>query len=338
MRDSIALTRLTIPMSVIHRFEQDPNAVRIQKLLIYVCKNRWESDSTRLNSASWRSLIEEVQAQYPTIEQLRSRLTHQIGTLNKSAEYALIGQIILSVLERVYAQDATTVVTAPKSSKLDQDVNVSRIKKLLIYTCRKYWEANSYVIEQISTSELLDELMEKYPTLEGVRSGLNKIVKTLNKPVEYSLVAEIILREVESLYGEESSNPVIESIEQINLFDVRQEILKYANPLKAKILLFSSVYYQFNFCSQDWSNLKLYSLDGLLRTVLTQVETIEQFEQLLNEKASCLKEPETYLEIVPLFMRSLKSNYNALRQNLLTSLRTSSAADRTLASSTKPAL
>ncbi len=335
MRDSIALTRLTVPLNVIHQFEQDPNAVRIQKLLLYVCRNRWESDIPRFDAASWRSLIEEIQAHYPTIEQLRSRLTHQIGTLNKSAEYALIGQVILSVLERVYAQGATTIVTAPK---LDQDVNLSRIKKLLIYTCRKYWEANSYVIEQISTSELLDELMEKYTTLEELRSGLTRIVKTLNKPAEYSLVAEIILREVESLYGKESSNSVVESIQHIDLFDIRQEICKYTNPLKAKILLFSSVYYQFDFCSQDWSNLKLYSLDGLLRTVLTQVETIEQFEQLLNEKASCLKEPELYLEIVPILVRSLKSNYNTLRQNLLTSLRTSSAADRTLASSTKPAL
>lgn len=339
MRDAVALTRFAVPMSVIHQFEQDPNAVRIQKLLFYVCKNRWESDSTRLDSCSWRSLIEEIREKYPTIEALRSRLAHQIGTLNKSAEYALIGQIILSVFERLYAQDATTAIAAPRLlTALDQDVNVSRIKKLLIYTCRKYWEANSYVIEQIATSELLDELMEQYATLEALRSGLSKIVKTLNKPAEYSLVAEIVLREVEPLYGEKNSSAIAEPIEPVNLFDIRQEILKYANPLKAKILLFSSIYYRFEFYSQDWSNLKLYSLDGLLRTVLTQVETIEQFEQLLNEKASDLREPDTYLEIVPILVRSLKLNYNPLRQTLLTSLRTSSVADRTLASSTKPAL
>ncbi|MGG6268272.1 hypothetical protein ACQ4M3_22440 [Leptolyngbya sp. AN03gr2] len=338
MHDSIALTRCPVPMSVIHQFEQDPNAVRIQKLLFYVCRNRWESDSTRLDAANWRSLIEEVREKYSTIEGLRSRLAHQIGTLNKSAEYALIGQIILSVFERIYAQEAATEITTPKPLQIDQDVNVSRIKKLLIYTCRKYWEANSYIIEQTLTSELLNELMEQYATLEEVRSGLNIVVKTLNKPAEYAVVAESILHEVEPIYGTKNSHPVVEQIERVDLFNVRQEILKYANPLKAKILLFSSVYYSFEFCSQDWSNLKLYSLDGLLRTVLTQVETIEQFEQLLNEKASYLKEPETYLEIVPILVRSLKSNYTQLRQNLLTSLRTSSVADRTLASSTKPSL
>ncbi|MBE9013620.1 hypothetical protein IQ250_25875, partial [Pseudanabaenaceae cyanobacterium LEGE 13415] len=222
MRDSIALTRYPVPMSVIHQFEQDPNAVRIQKLLFYVCRNRWENDNTRLDAASWRSLIEEVQGKYPTIEGLRSRLAHQIGTLNKSAEYALIGQIILSIFERIYAQEATTEITAPKSlTTLDQDVNVSRIKKLLIYTCRKYWEANSYVIEQIATSELLNELMEQYSTLEELRSGLNIVVKTLNKPAEYAIVAETIVREVEPLYGKQDSVPVPEQIERVDLFNVR---------------------------------------------------------------------------------------------------------------------
>ncbi|MER3476398.1 MAG: hypothetical protein C4287_07380, partial [Leptolyngbya sp. ERB_1_2] len=150
-------------------------------------------------SLSWRSLIEETRETYPTIEQLRSRLIHQIGMLNKSAEYIPIGQIILSVFERVYVQNAATIVTTPK---LDQDVNVCRIKKLLIYICRQYWEADSSVIEQVSTSELIDELMQRYTTLEELRSGLSKSVRTLNKPIEYSLVSEVILRQVEPLYGD----------------------------------------------------------------------------------------------------------------------------------------
>jgi len=202
MHDLITPTQFTVLPNAISQFQKDPNALRIQKLLFYVCKNRWESDSTRLNALSWRSLIEETREAYPTIEQLRSRLIYQIGMLNKSAEYTPIGQMILSVLERVYAQNAATMVTTPKRlTKLDQDANVYRIKKLLIYTCRQHWEANLSVIEQLTTSELIDELMQRYTTLEKLRSGLSKSVRTLNKPVEYSLVSEVILREVESLYG-----------------------------------------------------------------------------------------------------------------------------------------
>ena len=337
MSDPIVPSKFIVPPCIVSQLQQDPNATRIQKLLIYVCNDRWESDISRLDTSKWRSLIEQIKDSYPTIDHLRSRLTHQIGMLNKSAEYAPIGQTILSVLERAYAQHSTTIVTAPKRlTTLDQDVNVSRIKKLLIYTCRQYWEVNLSVIEQTSAADLLDELIKRYSSLAELRSSFTKIVKTLNKPIEYSIVAETILREAEPLYGQKMTYS--DSPESIDLFDIRREILTYTNPLQAKILLFSSVYYQFDFCPQDWSNLKLYSLDGLLRTVLTQIETIEDLQQLLKDKAGQLKDPEPYLEIVPILTRSLKFNYNQLRRKLLFSLRASSVADTTSASSTQAIL
>ncbi|MCU0552088.1 MAG: hypothetical protein MUC48_22355 [Leptolyngbya sp. Prado105] len=324
---------------IVSQFEQDPNAIRIQKLLCYVCRNQWQSEIARFDVSQWRSLIDEVKAIHPTFEQLRSKLTHQIGTLNKSKEYAAVGQIVLSVLERAYAQDAVTIVTAPKrSTQLEQDINIHRIKKLLIYTCKQYWEANSYVIEQASVSDLIDELIKKYASAEDLRSGLHQIVKTLNKSVEYSLIAEIILRAVEPLYGKSQERVALDHTQPIDLFDVRREILKSANPLQAKVLLFSSVYYLFEFCQQDWSNLKLYSLDGLLRTVVIQAETIEEFQQLLNGKASQLKDAETYLEIVPVFVRSLKKNYDSLRQRLQLAASISSVADTTIAHATRAIL
>lgn len=321
---------------IVSQFEQDPNAIRIQKLLVYVCRNHWDSEMPRFDANSWRSLIEEVKTSYPTIEELRSQLALQIGTLNKATEYIHIGQIILCLFERMYAQDMQTIVKAPRTPKLEQDIHINRIKKLLIYTCRKYWEANSYVIEQTSVSELIDELIKQYPSREELRSGLARVVKTLNKSVEYSLIAEIIVREVEPLYGESKLIAAdLDSTDSINLFDIRREILNSVNPLQAKVLLFSSVYYLFEFLQQDWSNLKLYSLDELLRTIVIQTETIEELQQLLNSKANQLKNSETYLEIVPVLVRSLKKNYSELRQNLQLSSRISSIADSTTANSTR---
>lgn len=325
---------------IVSQFEQNPNAIRIQKLLIYVCRNHWESEICRFDTIHWRSLIEEVKSTHPTLEKLRSQLTQQIGTLNKSAEYALIGQIILSGFERLYVENESNRVADSKlSTKLEHDIHISRIKKLLIYTCRKYWEANSYVIEQTPVAALIDELLKQYPSAEELRSGLAKVVKTLNKTVEYSLIAEIIVREIAPLYG--TSKPParanLEKFEPIDLFDIRREILKFANPLQTKILLFSSAYYLFKFCPQDWSNLKLYSLDGLLRTVVLQAETIEELQHFLSSKAAQLSEPEPYLEIVPVLVRSLKQNYDSLRQQLKSTSRTG-IADATTANSTRALL
>lgn len=326
------MSDLMVP--IVMQLEQDPNALRIKKLLLYTCKNWWESDSTRLSVISLQSLIEEIRIAHPTIEQLRSRLTHLIGTLNKSSDYAAVGQIIIAVLQRLYAQEAVTIITPPES-RLEQDVNLSRIKKLLIYTCRHYWEANSHVIEQISLQELLSELFQLYPTLEALRSGFSATIKTLNKPVEYALIAELIVRDMESQYGQEATPAIAEPVESINLFDVRLEILKSANPLQVKILLFSSAYYVFEFSQQDWINLKLYSLEGLLKTVLSQTSSIEAFQQTLTAKAEQLKNSEQYLELVPVILRSLRSSYTKLQRQLQHALQSGSVADRTLAGSTQ---
>jgi hypothetical protein len=204
---------------VIHQLEQDVNALRIKKLLLYVCKNWWENDATRLSVISLSSLIEEIQQTHLTVEHLRSRLTHSVGTLNKSADYFPIAHTIASALEILYAQETTEISVAkspipqdPIVKTLEQDAQLIRIKKLLICACRKYWEANPKVIEQIDLKELIDELIELHPTFDQLRSSLNAVVKTLNKPIEYFAIAEIILREVEVRYGKASQTPPTKSV------------------------------------------------------------------------------------------------------------------------------
>jgi hypothetical protein len=332
---------------VIQQLEQDANALRIKKLLLYVCKNWWENDATRLSVISLSSLIEEIWQTHLTVEHLRSRLTHLVGTLNKSAEYFPIAHTIASVLEILYTQK-TSAIAVPKSpvpqdpiiEKLEQEVQLIRIKKLLICACRKYWEANPKVIEQIALKELIDDLIELHPTFDQLRSGLNTVVKTLNKPIEYFAVAEVILREVEVRYGKANEpQPISETVEGttdlIDLFDIRLEILKYANPLQAKILLFSVAYYLFEFRNQDWLNLRLYSLDGLLRTVLSQTSSLEDLQQKLQSKAQYLSQSEQYVEIVPVIVKSLKSKYTLLQRQIQKIMQSSSVADMTCAGSTQ---
>lgn len=328
---------------VVSQLDQDANALRIKKLLLYVCKNWWENDVTRLSAISLRSLIEEIRQTHPTFEYLRSRLIQLVSTLNKSAEYFPIANTIATTLEILYKQD-TTVVSVPEPQdpivqKLENEVHLIRIKKLLICVCRKYWEANPKVIEQIDLKELIDELVELHPTIDQLRSSLAATVKTLNKPIEYSLIAGIILGEVEARYGEASSPPAEsetgEELGTIDLFDVRLEILKYANPLQTKILLFSLAYYLFEFREQDWLNLKLYSFDGLLRTVLSQTASIEDLQQKLQSKAQQLRESDLYIEIVPIVTRALKSKYTLLQRQIQQVMQTGSVADMTCASSTQ---
>lgn len=339
MSDEVAL--------VVGELEQDANLIRIKKLLLYTCKNWWENDTPRLNLLNLRGLVEEIRQTHNTLEHLQSRLNHMVGTLNKSAEYVPIAQTIVTALEPLYKLESTEIILPPEIptpnpalQNLEQDLNLSRIKKLLICACRKYWEANPQVIEQIQLRELIDELRHLYPTLTSARSGLAAIVKTLNKPVEYALIAETIMREVEPLYDTEasSSEAVAEqeqAVEAVNLFDVRLEILKYANPLRTKILLFSSAYYLFQFRPQDWANLKLYSLDGLLRTVLSQNASLDQLQQTLQAKAEQLPEADLYVEIVSVITKALRANFSLLQRQIQHLAQIGSVADITSASPTQ---
>jgi hypothetical protein len=340
MLDEVAL--------VVGQLEQNANATRIKKLLLYTCKNWWENDSPRLDAISLRALVEELRQTHTTLDHLRSRLNHFVGTLNKSTEYVPIAQSIVSALEPLYQLDPTGIILPPEIptpnptlQNLEQDINLSRIKKLLICVCRKYWEANPQVIEQIQLRELIDELRHLHPTLTSAKAGLAAIVKTLNKPVEYALITETILREVEPLYGngkeETSSDPTIETqvSDAVNLFDVRLEILKYANPLRAKILLFSSAYYLFQFRQEDWSNLKLYSLDGLLRTVLSQNPSLDQLQHSLQAQAEQLPDTDLYVEVVSVITRALRTNFSLLQRQIQHLMQMSSIADVTCASSTQ---
>lgn len=335
------------PTSILAELEHDANALRIKKLLLYACKNWWENDPSRLSVISLSSLVEELRQSYPTIEQLRSRLNHLVGTLNKSAEYAPVAQTITSAFERLYEQSTIPLnsVDIPEAetilrqvvSTIEQNVNLSRIKKLLICVCQKYWEANAYVIEQTKLRDLIEKFIELCPNVEAARSTLSACVKTLNKPMEYALIAENIIRDIEPLYGQKSDvsqlNP--STSEAIDLFDVRVEILKYANPLQAKILLFSSAYYLFEFRTSDWTNLRLYSLDGLLRTVLSQTDSIDEFEQTLQAKAKQLADADFYLEIVSIIARAIKPQFHQLQHQLQRVMQTSSVADMTCAGSTQ---
>jgi hypothetical protein len=327
---------------IVRQIEQDVNVLRIKKLLLYACKDWWESDSTRLSVVSLEHLVAETQQKYPTLEQLRSRLMHLVGTLNKSAEYVQVATLIATSLEPLYDTVDLATLPAPTNpivQKLEQDVHLSRIKKLLICVCRKYWEANPYVIEQIKLDELLDELVKMYLSIASLSDGLANTVKTLNKPIEYALIAETILQAVKPLYSEstEPKKPETQKESQpepIDLFDVRLEIMKYANPLRAKIILFSLAYYRFEFRSQDWMNLKLYSLDGLLRSVLSQSILAEDLQHKLHHIAQHLNEPEQYTEVVQVIIKALKPSYINLQRQIQQAAQIGSVSDVTRANST----
>ncbi|NCJ06902.1 hypothetical protein GS597_10355 [Synechococcales cyanobacterium C] len=69
-------------------------------------------------------------------------------------------------------------------------------------------------------------------------------------------------------------------------FEARLAIIKYANPLRAKILIFSAVDHPFGFSRQDWDSLQQWSLDQLIRQLVQSYPMASRLEQCLDQLAT----------------------------------------------------
>ncbi|HSM80517.1 MAG TPA: adenylate/guanylate cyclase domain-containing protein [Nodosilinea sp.] len=83
----------------------------------------------------------------------------------------------------------------------------------------------------------------------------------------------------------ESSGP---RRDRSSLFDLRGDIIQYANPLRAKILLYSCLHGPFGYTTQDWSNLSRRTLDDLLQQTFEYCPTYSDLDSKLNIIAHCL--------------------------------------------------
>ena len=92
-------------------------------------------------------------------------------------------------------------------------------------------------------------------------------------------------------------------------FDLRAQVMKFTNPLAAKILVFSIVYHRFDIGGQDWPMLQTHSLDELLETLFQQYPTIAELEDKLYDTAKSLQHSERYLEPAGAIVQSIRPFY-----------------------------
>ncbi|MEH1826030.1 MAG: hypothetical protein V7L22_11805 [Nostoc sp.] len=221
---------------------------------------------------------------------------------------------------------------------LEQHENSKRIKKLIYSACKNIWENDEETLDRFKLQELIQELYRLNPTINNLNYSLSKVVKTLNKQAEYALLASIISHEMQKLYitpdeatgillnhprqeeqifynsGQISSNSIDKSPNnqtkhQYNQFDLRQNIMKYTNPLRAKIVLFSALYKKFTFTEEDWLKLKAEQLDDLLLRLFDTCPTIRELESKLNSAVISLGKPDENIQSASAIIQSMRGLY-----------------------------
>jgi serine/threonine protein kinase len=90
--------------SVLTAILADPQQVRLRKLLLYACRDLWESDPEVLDSMEWEPVIRELAETCPTLEQLRTWLDEVVTNLSKPIEYGAIADLLVEKFMPLFDQ------------------------------------------------------------------------------------------------------------------------------------------------------------------------------------------------------------------------------------------
>jgi hypothetical protein len=186
---------------------QDPNCLRIKKLLLFACTQAWENNAQRLEQLDLQDLLRSLLAIAPTLEKLQTCLYSIANSLNKSAEYTLVANAIVNRVSPLYLETYPLYPVGAKQKAYEQvaqtlshEPDQLRIKKLLILTCKNVWETDTAQLNQWTFLTLVQDVHALTPTLESLDGVLDNLVKTLSKRTEYRAIADTICQAFQPLY------------------------------------------------------------------------------------------------------------------------------------------
>ncbi|WP_026072360.1 adenylate/guanylate cyclase domain-containing protein [Nodosilinea nodulosa] len=241
--------------AIAETFDQSPDALRLRKLIHCLCHGGWENDPTCLNQIYLPGLIQQTLTMAPTTQDLRYRLGRIVKHLNRRQQYTrLANQIVLGFQPLYQSQpEALSGATA--------------------------------LVESTALGDAAALAEPSGPSVQSVEGGYTTLTSLAgpDQPADLTTLHGTLSHPLS--FETENSGP---RHDRSSLFDLRSEILQYANPLRAKILLYSCLYGPFGYTSQDWSNLNRRTLNDLLQQTFEYCPTYTDLDSKLSIIAHCL--------------------------------------------------
>ncbi len=311
---------------VVNYLNNHRESIRIKKMLYCLCTNRWEKDTDYLNSINPQYLIEQIVREHDTLEKLKALLQKLIGTVNKPKQYIDVAKIIYLAIGQLYPEfhqehaakspaarpAAQTPTPAPTPSYPSQDVPSS--------LQRAYAPEPTQAHTSMDVPSSLQRAYAPAPTQAHTSMDVPSSLQRAYAPAptqqfEPEVPADYSVDEsaYETYCAPEAPDDLpLDRVEvpDYDPFVLRQNVMSYTNPLRAKIILLVMLRPHFNFGSQSAATMREYYLDDLLLEVMKTYPTIEDLEESITYAVEQLIEVEEYgkaatgllQSLVPLYM------------------------------------
>ncbi|MBE9248023.1 hypothetical protein IQ226_02175 [Dolichospermum sp. LEGE 00240] len=264
---------------IVRFLEQHENSKRIKKLIFFACKNEWENDQDTLDRFKLEELIQELSSLNPTINHLTANLSIAVKSLSKPKQYSIIASIIIKEVQKLY----------PTSNE-----------KTGIILNQANEEDTGIVFKQPNQEEDTEIILNQANSKEDTRIILNQ--SHPNIPIFHHPEKTLSNPSTTSLSSSKKS--------QYNQFDLRQNLMRYTNPLRVKIILFSALYRKFTFNEQDWLKLRSEELDSLLQKLFDSCLTIGELESKIKNTVISLGDPDKNNQASGVIIRVVRSLYS----------------------------
>lgn len=189
--------------------------------------------------------------------------------------------------------------------ELEYSPHLLRIKKLLICICKHTWESNPAQLANYQLDDLIQETIDWFPTLQDLKSSLEKIIKTLSKPAEYTFIANLIIRKLSRIYPDYQvpDNPLLDHplVEQaVQMLEQDDDLIRIK-----KLLLCA--------CRNVWENdpqqLRNAKLRDLIQEVLEVFATFSHLKVAFEQVLNTISKPTEYTLLVNAILTNLGPLY-----------------------------
>ncbi|MBP0016462.1 MAG: hypothetical protein J7647_02760 [Cyanobacteria bacterium SBLK] len=306
-------------IEVTRRLEHHEEALRIRKLLFCIDCGQWENNPQKLLNLNLQTLLAKIQQKYANLNDLALDLERIVNSLNRKQEYAQISNLIVNCLIPLYPdsdrvaslsiQNATqnaltsdndeiTIGTHYANRNLEEASafaeDNSAFATPAAYVTGQEWNGNSL------SNESSVATIASQPAIVPQKQGNDTTHYTPAPDTDFNPASEA---------AELPKTAKVSTMRDYDAFDVRLEVMKYSNPLRAKILAFSTLHHKFEITGKEWSSLRTLSFDELLQNLYASYPNLQALEKPLYETAGSLAEPDESTQAAEAIVKAIKPYY-----------------------------